>query len=368
MKMGKEESISEMARLLNGEEPKRVLKECTFCFDCNNYCPHDLKPYTLIMERMKEQHRANGKAAPPMNVQYFFSNKHDKNWVSDVYNVETAEEKKILDKWTVPPAKSKEVLMVGCVGRMIPYGIEHSKVLAELPKYGPRDLCCGEIPHRFGDYDWFAKIVENSVGLFEKLDTERLITYCGSCTNYFGNIWPNYHGVKLPFEVITIWEWLWDKYQKGEIKVQKEIPGKIAITDSCYCSELGDKFFEAVRGLHKAVGMDVVELKNNRGDNLSCGFASLVRNNYGPDEIQKTTRTKIDQFKESGATDLSCYCPGCFMTLRASFKESGTFERLHYGLEELLCAFGDDPYPYSLEDRLTTMESEMMKTAKEQGW
>jgi Fe-S oxidoreductase len=368
MKMGKEESIAEMSRLLKGEETKRVMKECTFCFNCNNYCPHDLKPYNLLMERVKEQHRANGRTEPPMNVQYFFTNKHENNWVADVYNQHSDEEKQILDKWTEPPAKSKEVLMVGCVGRMIPYGIEHSKVLSELPIYAPRDLCCGEIPHRFGDYDWFTKIIENSLKLFEKLDTERLITYCGSCTNYFGNIWPNYMGVKLPFEVVTIWEWLWDKYQKGEIKVQKKISGKFAITDSCYSSELGEKFFEAIRGLHKAVGMEVVELKNNRFENFSCGFASLVRDNYGPHEGEQETKTKIGQFKESGASDLACYCPGCFMRLRGPFKESGESLRLHYGLEEILCAFGDDPYPSSLEDKLSIMDAEMMKVAKEQNW
>ena len=368
MKMGKEESILEMGRLLKGEEPKRLLKECTFCFDCNNYCPHELKPYALFMERMKEQHRANGMAEPPMPVQYYFTEKHDRNWISDVYSQETDKEKKILDKWTVPPAKSKEVLVVGCVGRMIPYGIEHSKVLAELPIYAPRDLCCGELPYRFGDYDWFGKTVETSVKLFEKLDTERIVTYCGSCTNYYGNIWPNYHGVKLPFEIITVWEWLWDKYQKGEIKVKKKISGKFAITDSCYSSELGDKFFEAIRGVHKAVGMDVVELKNNRFNNFSCGFCTLVRNNYAPNEGDEERRTKIAQFHESGASDLACYCPGCFMSLRGLFKEAGESNRLHYGLEEVLCAFGDDPYPYSLEDRLSLMVSAADEAAKEQGW
>lgn len=248
---------------------------------------------------------------------------------------------------------------MGCVGRMIPYGIEHSKVFAGIPKYSPRDLCCGELPHRLGDYDFFSERVERTRALLEKLDTERIVTYCGSCGNYYGNIWPNYHGVKLPFEVVSVWEWLWDKYQKGEIKVQREITGEFALSDSCYSSETGDKLFDAVRGLCKAVGMEIVELKNNRFDNVSCGFVSVVRNNYDLTQIGKTVATKLGQFQETGVSDLAIYCPGCFWTLRGPFKEME--QNLHYGLEEILVAFGDAPYPASLEDRMALMEQGVMK-------
>lgn len=80
---------------------------------------------------------------------------------------------------------------------------------------------------------------------------KHLVCYCGSCANFLGNIWPNYHGVELPFEVTNIWEWLWERYQKGELNVQNKVSGKVAVNDSCYSSELGDKFFEAIRGLNK---------------------------------------------------------------------------------------------------------------------
>ena len=49
MQMGKEESRAEHARLRNGEETLRVLKECTFCYNCNRYCPHGLNPLALII-------------------------------------------------------------------------------------------------------------------------------------------------------------------------------------------------------------------------------------------------------------------------------------------------------------------------------
>ena len=193
--------------------------------------------------------------------------------------------------------------------------------------------------YRFGDYEAFSKRVDDTLALFEGLDIKRMVCYCGSCANFFGNIWPNYHGVKLPFEVTNIWEWLWEKVQKGEIKVQNKVSGKIAISDSCYTSELGDKFFEAVRGLNKAIGLDVVELKNNRYDGLSCGVCSIARN-FDMADIMAESKRKVDQIVATGVIDFTTNCPGCYDQL--SMASMGTGLRAHYGLDEILWALGDE--------------------------
>jgi len=337
MKMDKKEAISEFAHLLKGEETERVFQECTFCFRCNHYCPHDLKPYALIMERLSERISKSGKELPPP-IKYFM-NDGESCLFYDMYDILADYEKEILDKWEVIPPKSEEVLFIGCAGREIPYGIEYSSVLKDLPKFGPRKACCGELFYRFGDYKAFSKRVDDTLALFEGLDTKRLVCYCGSCANFLGNIWPNYHGVKLPFEVTNIWEWLWEKVQKGELKVQNKVTGKIALTDSCYSTELGDKFFEAVRGLNEAIGLDVVELKNNRYDGLSCGFCSVARN-FDMADVMVESKKKVDQIVETGVTDFTTHCVGCYDILSTATTGSGL--KSHYGLEDILWALGDE--------------------------
>ncbi len=213
MKMDKAESKEEMKRLLNGEEPKRVFNECTFCYSCNTYCPEGLRPYNLIMERMVAKNQKTGTGIPK-TLEYMMTGKNESGYFFDTYKAAPKEDQAILDKWTQIPGKSKDVLFIGCVGRTFPQRLENSKALENLPKFGPRDACCGEIPHRFGDYKYFSELVERTYNKLEKLNTERLVCYCGSCSNYLGNIWPNYHGVKLPYEVISLYEWLWEKYQK----------------------------------------------------------------------------------------------------------------------------------------------------------
>ena len=339
MQMDKEDAISEMTHLLKGEDTERVFQECTFCFRCNHYCPHDLKPYALIMERQAERIRVSGKQVPP-HLEYFM-NDGDSCIFYDVYDSLASYEKEILDKWEVPPPKSKEVMFIGCAGRQIPYGIENSTALKDLPKFGPRKACCGELPFRFGDYKAFTKRIDDTLALFEGLDTERLVCYCGSCANFLGNIWPNYHGVKLPFEVTNIWEWLWEKLQKGELSVQNKLSGTMAVNDSCYSSELGDSFFDALRGLNKAVGLDVVELKNNRFNGLSCGFVSVFRD-FNMDDIMVESQKKIEQIKATGAEDLACHCPGCFDLLDMVTTATRSGIECHYSLEEILWALGDE--------------------------
>ena len=131
MKMDKEEARAEQERLLSGEKPLRVLSECTFCYNCNNYCPHGLNPSALIMERMAERIRESETGIPPY-IQYLFTGYGDSCVFFDIYDSLSEEEKSVLDKWETLPSKSKEALFIGCLGREIPLGIEKSIALKGL--------------------------------------------------------------------------------------------------------------------------------------------------------------------------------------------------------------------------------------------
>jgi Fe-S oxidoreductase len=342
MKMGKEESKAEIQRLLNNEPPQRVLNECTLCFSCNHYCPKGLRPYALIIERMAAKNRESGHGVPD-KVKYMFTMKDQPGYFFDLYKAGTDTDKAILDQWSQVPAKSRDTLFIGCFGRSIPQTIEFSKTLASMAKFAPRDACCGEIPYRFGDYSAFSQTVDHTRALLERLDTERLVCYCGSCNNFFGHIWPDFHGVTLPFKVISIWEWLWEKYCSGELKMQRQYSKTVAINDSCYSSVLGQGFFEAVRGLHAAAGMSIVELANNRYDALCCGFAASLRNNYDSSQVAIEAKKRVAQVTAAQVTDVSCYCPGCFASLNNYAQENNY--KVHYALSRILWAFGDERPP-----------------------
>lgn len=341
MKMEKEAAKDEIQRLLKGEEPERVLNECTFCFSCNSYCPEGLRPYALIMERMVEHNRKQGITIPPQ-AEYMMTGRGESGFFYDLYNAGTPEDKAILDQWTDVPKSDGDVLFVGCYGRSVPRGIEHSKVLSSLPKFGPRDACCGEIAHRYGDFDYFARTMDRTHTQLSGLSASRLVCYCGSCANYLGNIWPNYHGVKLPFQVITLYEWMWEKYREGSIRVEKPVNKDMVVADSCYGSELGDPFFDALRGLYNAVGVNIVETRNNRADTLCCGFATAIRNGYDHTKAAAAGAGKFGQIMAAGVKNVGTNCPGCWASIDGFKKAKDVELNLYYAVNFLLRAFGDD--------------------------
>lgn len=341
MKMGKAESREEFQRLLRGEDTKRVLNECTFCYSCNTFCPQGLRPYNLIMERIVEKNRKSGTGIPE-TLDYMMTGKNESGYFFDSYKKLPAEDQTVLDKWSEVPPKSADVLFVGCVGRTFPRRLENSKALAGLAKFGPRDACCGEIPHRFGDYEYFSDLVERTRSTLVQLKTDRLVCYCGSCSNYLGNIWPKDHGVDLPFAVISLYQWLWEKYSAGELPIVRKFSKEIAISDSCYTSELGEGFYNAVRGLHEAAGMKTVELSNNRENSLCCGFAAGIRNNYDQTQVGTEAKKKIDQITATGMKEVSVNCPGCWAGIGGVAKTLGTELKVRFAISDILWAFGDD--------------------------
>ena len=292
------------------------------------------------MERMAAKNRENNVQLPPF-INYMIKGKDEPGFFNDQHKGMPAENKTILKKWYQPPPEAKDILYIGCYGRTIPFGIDNSKTLQGLQKYGPRDTCCGEIPHRFGDYQSFSEIADRTFHRLSSLKTDRLVCYCGSCANYLGNVWPDSQGLKLPFEIISLYEWLWEQYQAGMLKIKKKLSGNIVVSDSCYASELGDRFIDSVRGLYEATGMTVVELENNKYDSLCCGFASMIRGNGDPSGVAPETKKKIDQILATKINDVSVNCPGCMGSLGHAVK--GTDIKLHLAINEILKAFGDEP-------------------------
>ena len=340
MQMEPEEAEAEIARLIDADEPRRVLKECTFCFSCNHYCPNGLRPYNLIMERMAEHNRKNAPELHPFAT-YMINGRNEPGFFNAEYEKSSDDDKAILRRWNEIPAGTKDILYVGCAGRTAPSGIEHSKALESLPKYGPRDTCCGDIPYRFGDYQAFSEIVEKTFHRLSLLEADRLVCYCPACANYFGNVWPDSHGVRLPFEIISLYEWLWEQYEAGGLQIQKKVKQDIVLSDSCHAGELGEGFMNSVRGLYEAAGRNVVDLRNNRHDSLCCGFASYIRGCDSRSGVREGTLRKMKQILETAITDVGFNCHGCKAHL--SREVEGTNIKLHLAMDDILEAFGSIP-------------------------
>lgn len=340
MKMDKNEAVFEIKQLLEGEFAPRVFNECTLCFNCNQLCPEGLRPHELILQRVIENRK--GKI---MNFLIYLVNGMPMgNLFQDFYARMTLEEQEILEKWSEIPPKSKDILYIGCFGKMMPYDIEHSNVLRELPKFGPTDICCGELAYRNVGWECYSEVIERTLKRFEQLDIERMVCYCGSCYNFLSNILPNVYGKKLPFKLISMYEWMLEKLEKGELELKNPLNYVAAISESCYVSELGTQFQENLRKIYRTAGAELVELPHHGDQNLSCGMVSVARNMNLFNGTLRTSRAKRKDLKESGVKDIAINCPGCYVGMKITnyLKLRKKFKKIHYMPVELLKAFGDD--------------------------
>ena len=334
--LGEEEARGEIRLLLDGEKAPKVFSRCTLCFNCNQYCPEGLRPHELILTRILGAR----KERIPAFIPYLLNGLPGPNFFHDLYAALDSEEKAILSRWTEPPAGGGEFLFVGCVGRLSCLDLENSRVLSALPKYGPPDLCCGELHYRAGSWNAFSDRMEASLARLSAIKAKRMILYCGSCATFFGRILPKVYGKTLPFETISLYEWLWEKLREKSLAIKKPLSFTAAIHESCYATELGPDFSGALSGLYESAGVNCVKLPHHGSGNLSCGAASVVRNSNIFKSLLPAQWRKYREVKEAGAGEVALNCPGCFITMSFTSRISGV--RLRYMPELLLSALGDD--------------------------
>lgn len=335
LEMSKEDAVRAIRKLIKGEPAPEVLNKCTFCFDCNQYCPVEgLRPHELFLQRALEKRKK-----VPGVLKYLSNGRGTKNMFTDLYKTLEPDEKRIIEKWSTPPAGG-QVMWVGCIGRMSCRDLDRSGVLSPLTKFGPPELCCGELPYRLCSWEMYEETVKRTLAVLETLNIDRLICYCGSCYNYFTSILPKVYGKTLPYPVISLYEWLWEQYEQGVIEVKKPRAFSAAVHESCYVSELGDAFADCLRKLYKVAGVSTVELAHHGDRNLSCGAVSVVRSMNVMSSLFKEQRRKFREVSDAGASEIALNCPGCYITL--SFTNRLFGKRLRYMPEELLSAFGDE--------------------------
>lgn len=336
MQMGRQEAVNEITALLKTGYSEKIFNECTFCFSCNKYCPQGLRPYEFILEKFMEARKKKGKISA---IYPFLCNGMKTSMWQDIYSMLSKTERTILEKWSDVPPPSKEILWVGCIGRISCFDIENSNVLSELPKFGPPDLCCGELAYRLGSWKAYTDTVEKNLKAFEKLQIERMVCYCGSCYNYLSNILKNVYGKTLPFELISLYEWLNERRESGYLKLKKPLKMKTTLHESCYVSELGESFAQCLRALYSSTGAEIIELPHHGDNNLSCGAASVLRTLNLPKSLFKEQWKKYNEVRKTGVKAMAVNCPGCLITL--SFTNMFAGIKLHYMPEELLHAYGD---------------------------
>ncbi len=323
-----------------------VLDHCVFCTNCNYFCPVDARPAAFMIALHREQQRR--RKTVPASLRYMINGMEDQGWhhnfFTDLYTDHTKEEKAVMAQWREPKnCPDSDLLWCSCATRIFPGDIERSRVLSGLPKFGGPSDCCGLPAMRSGLFEAARRVADNLVDRLHQSRFKRLVVMCGSCQDMFSNLMPEYLDQNFPFEIISIYEYLDEQMQAGNLKIVRRVedqkktkPDDICMFHSCYGHSFGRAYLDAIDRLARAVGYECTELAHTGEKNICCGMGGIYQKGSLRD-ILKIRKFKKTDYRDAGKKNLLAYCYGCFFI-------SHLFQRgtAHFLLEKVLWALGDD--------------------------
>lgn len=327
-----------------------MLDQCVFCYNCNYSCPVDAHPAALMIERLHE--RRNREKTVPASLRYMINGMESRGWMhnlfKDLYTDHNKEEKAVIADWREPKdCGNGDLLWCSCATRIFPYDIEQSQALSGLQKFGGPSDCCGLPAMRSGLFDAGRFLANSLISRLYKCRFQRLVVLCGSCQDMFQHAMPAYLGQAFPFEVISIYQYLDEQIQNGNLKIRRQIVDhekgekeNICIFHSCFGHVFGEEYLGAINRLSRAVGYDCAEPAHGGEKNICCGMGGIYRKGSLWDILSVRGFKKKD-FKQSQKKDILAYCYGCFFI--SHLFQGGT---THFLLEKILWALGDEiKYP-----------------------
>ncbi len=343
MGLSVEESIDEMKRLIAGEQTKRVLTECQSCFSCNIYCPENAHPAGLILQRWNEQYKKEG--LRKRGKFYMTLSPHYPNFRSYVMKRLPKETKELVKQWSdLSPLKGDTLTYPGC--NIITFAeLTQASFFKDLEIRGRLEYCCGETLFRSGYVDELYQITKRLDKWFNTLKPKHLLVLCTAGTNVFKNVLPNY-GLTYKFESIKSYiQILWEKFESGEIQIEKKLNMTMTIQDSCYGKMFGDDYMDLPRKILNAIGVKVVEIDACRENMRCCGIGAgfSIDTAYQPFKIKAAAFRDFKDFKKTKADAVCVYCAGCLATFMANKKLYFKKLKVYHIIELIEMAIGEKP-------------------------
>ncbi|MDO9537795.1 MAG: (Fe-S)-binding protein [Thermoplasmata archaeon] len=276
--------------LLSGDlEPTQSIADklfqCTLCRNCESKCPSGVEVCDIITSARADL--------------------VEKGYASDIHNtvIKNIKETGNIygDTEVMAPLQEGEVpLFVGCQYLSRPNKTKkYIKILEKLGinvKVG-REICCGFPMEVLG----FKDDLEKHKGQFKVLFPHKeAITLCPTCTVFLR--------VGHDVDAKHILQIILDKLPEANLDM------KVTFHDPCDFSR-GLKIIDEPRQILEKLGVEVVEMKNNKGNSSCCGGGGglLMSDSKLSDDI---ALARIRQAIDTGADTVITTCPTCETVLK----------------------------------------------------
>jgi ferredoxin len=307
-------AIQEITALIEGKDAE-ILRECTTCMACNEYCTKGANPYELILQLQEE------KGVMPLSEEQLNRFTAQEHFTSQVIKGDPAQ-----------PA-----LSLCTMKNRLPDGAVKGQIFDGLTIVDGGEYYCYILHLHLARESYFRNNIQKFIDSLASLGKKEVVLIHDDCYSTATTKAREY-GIEVPFRPVHIIEYLLN-YLKEHPNNITRLNKKIAYQRPCisrYTTEkepMLDELFELI-GVHR------VPRKYDRQDALCCGAAIMDKE---PEKGMKLRDKNITDAKGYGADAMVVLCPICWMMLSQPCLERGLPPVYLTNLCRM--ALGEEPFP-----------------------
>ena len=230
------------------------------------------------------------------------------------------------------PAKAKmsAAYFVGCAFNYVLPDVSEATVevlvsVGAKVKIGD-NCCCGVPAYSYGDLEAARKMARKNIDVLEKLNTDVVITECGSCSSFlkeYPELFADDAAMKKRAEALALKVKSFSEFMVTEapdkLSADKFSGKVVTYHDPCHMSRYQKMIKEPRTLLKKLSGLTYKELPEA---DRCCGAAGSYNLMHYQQSMQILDR-KMQNLKKTGADILTTECPGCMIQLSYGVRRSG---------------------------------------------
>ena len=296
---------------------------CTSCNSCTLFCPKEIECASSIVNERGLLVETGGIPRTAKEVLTSVVRYNNPMGTHPSKRMDWAED---LEVKTFPAVTNADVLcFIGCAPSYDPRSQEIARAMVsvfnsldiDFATLGNEERCSGDHVLRLGERGLFEMLAQHNISMFEKFDTQKILTLCPHCFNTFKN--DNPYSDKR-FNVQHYTEFLAETIENGKLKPSRPLNQKVTYHDPCFLGKRND-IYEAPRRILRAIkDLELVEMKRTRENSFCCGGGAGRTWTEDSTPEKRPSVSRIREALELGAEVIATACPFCVITLEDAVK------------------------------------------------